>query len=49
MADSRMEHVEQIRERVQRNQYTVDASAVAAAIVERLMDGRPSGQERDQR
>ncbi len=37
MVDSRMEHVRKIRERVEREEYLVDAAAVAEAIIERLM------------
>jgi hypothetical protein len=44
MADPRMEHVNDIRDRVERQQYEVDASAVARAILARLLQSaeRPS-------
>ncbi len=35
-----MEQVKQIRERLERAQYEVDVSAVAEAIVARLLEGR---------
>ena len=37
--DPRMEHVNEIQGRVERSEYEVDASAVAAAIIERLLGG----------
>ena len=44
MANPRMEHVNDIRDRVERQQYEVDASAVARAILARLIQSaeRPS-------
>jgi hypothetical protein len=36
----RMEQVKEIRERVERAEYRVDATAVADAIVRRLLEGR---------
>jgi len=35
-----MIHVNEIRERVEREQYEVDAEAVAQALIERLLVGR---------
>jgi anti-sigma28 factor (negative regulator of flagellin synthesis) len=35
-----MEQVKEIRERVERAEYRVDATAVADAIVRRLLEGR---------
>ena len=35
-----MTKVEEIRARLERGTYTVDAAQVAAAIVERLLEGR---------
>ena len=40
MTDSRMSKMEEIRERLERDAYTVDAQKVADAIVARLMAGR---------
>ena len=40
MTDSRMSKLEEIRERLERDAYTVDAEKVADAIVARLMAGR---------
>lgn len=34
-----MNHLNEIRERIEREQYEVDASAVATAIVRRLLEG----------
>jgi len=39
-SQSRMTHVNEIRERVEHEQYEVDAQAVARALVERLFAGR---------
>jgi anti-sigma28 factor (negative regulator of flagellin synthesis) len=42
MLEARMEHVNGIRERIARDEYRVDAQAVAEAIVRRLLaDARP--------
>ena len=38
--DPRMEHVIDIRARVERSEYEVDASKVADAIIERLLQSR---------
>ena len=35
-----MDQLTEIRERLEREQYQVDATAVAAAIVRRLLEGR---------
>lgn len=40
MDAERMLKVQELRERVERAQYEVDAHATAAAIVERLLSGR---------
>jgi hypothetical protein len=40
MTDSRMSKMEEIRERLERDAYTVDAEKVADAIVARLLAGR---------
>ena len=40
MTDSRMSKMEEIRERLERDAYTVDAQKVADAIVARLLAGR---------
>jgi hypothetical protein len=40
MTDSRMSKMEEIRERLEREAYTVDAEKVADAIVARLLAGR---------
>ena len=40
MTDSRMSKMEEIRERLERDAYTVDAEKVADAIVARLQAGR---------
>ena len=40
MTDSRMSKMEEIRTRIERDQYTVDAEKVADAIVARLLAGR---------
>ena len=40
MTDSRMSKMEEIRERLERDAYTVDAAKVADAIVARLQAGR---------
>ena len=40
MTDSRMSKMEEIRERLERDAYTVDAAKVADAIVARLLAGR---------
>lgn len=40
MDDARMIQLQQIRERVAREAYQVDADAVATAILERLREGR---------
>ena len=40
MTDSRMSKMEEIRERLVRDAYTVDAEKVADAIVARLLAGR---------
>ena len=40
MTDSRMTKVEEIRSRIERDQYDVDAEKVADAIVARLLAGR---------
>ncbi len=40
MAESRMTHMHEIRERVEREQYKVDNHAVARALIERLLAGR---------
>lgn len=37
MVEPRMEHVNQIRERLAKDEYRVDVSAVAEAIVRRLL------------
>ena len=42
MTDSRMSKMEEIRERLVRDAYTVDAEKVADAIVARLLAGRSS-------
>jgi anti-sigma28 factor (negative regulator of flagellin synthesis) len=39
MLEARMEYVDQIRDRIARNEYRVDAEAVAEAIVRRLLAG----------
>lgn len=39
-AQSRMTNVNEIRERLEREQYQVDSQAVAQALVERLLAGR---------
>lgn len=40
MAESRMTHMHEIRERLEREQYKVDNHAVARALIERLLAGR---------
>jgi len=40
MTDSRMSKMEEIRSRIERDDYTVDAEKVADAIVARLLAGR---------
>ena len=40
MSDSRMSKMEDLRARIERDDYTVDATKVADAIVARLMAGR---------
>jgi hypothetical protein len=40
MDQPRMMQVQEIRERIERDDYHVDAGAVAAAILDRLCDGR---------
>jgi len=40
MTDSRMSKMEDLRTRIERDDYTVDASKVADAIVARLLAGR---------
>ena len=42
MTDSRMTKMEEIRSRIERDAYTVDADKVADAIVARLLAGRSS-------
>ena len=42
MTDSRMTKMEEIRSRIERDAYTVDAEKVADAIVARLLAGRSS-------
>jgi anti-sigma28 factor (negative regulator of flagellin synthesis) len=46
MMYSRMEHVKRIRERIEREEYTVDPVAVAEAIVERLLQVQALREER---
>jgi anti-sigma28 factor (negative regulator of flagellin synthesis) len=46
MDDRRMDHVNRIRERLARDEYRVDASAVAEAIVRRLLAAREDAAER---
>ena len=43
MTDSRMSKMEEIRSRIERDDYTVDAVLVADAIVARLLAGRSAG------
>ena len=45
MTDSRMTKMEEIRSRIERDAYTVDAEKVADAIVARLLAGRSSRDE----
>ena len=45
MTDSRMIKMEEIRTRIERDAYTVDAEKVADAIVARLLAGRSSRDE----
>lgn len=40
MDDERMKHLESLSERLKRCEYEIDSSAVAAAIVERLLATR---------
>jgi anti-sigma28 factor (negative regulator of flagellin synthesis) len=40
MTDSRMSKMEDLRARIERDEYSVDASKVADAIVARLLAGR---------
>jgi anti-sigma28 factor (negative regulator of flagellin synthesis) len=40
MDDSRKEHVERIHAQISQDGYQVDASAVADAILRRLLEGR---------
>ena len=40
MTDSRMSKMKELRERLERDAYTVDAEKVADAIVARLLAGR---------
>lgn len=40
MDRTRMEQVQEIRERLERDDYRIDADAVAEAIMKRLCDGR---------
>jgi len=40
MTDSRMTKMQELRERIERDAYTVDAEKVADAIVARLLAGR---------
>ena len=42
MTDSRMSKMEEIRSRLERDQYSVDAEKVADAIIARLLAGRSS-------
>ena len=42
MTDSRMSKMEEIRSRIERDQYDVDAEKVADAIIARLLAGRSS-------
>jgi anti-sigma-28 factor FlgM len=42
MTDSRMSKMEDLRARIERDDYTVDATKVADAIVARLLAGRSS-------
>ena len=42
-AESRMTDMNEIRERLKREQYEVDAKAVAQVLVERLLAGRTGG------
>lgn len=39
-AESRMTKMNEIRERLERDQYEIDAQAIAQALVERLLAGR---------
>ena len=45
MTDSRMSKMEELRTRIERDDYTVDAAKVADAIVARLMAGRSAKDE----
>jgi len=42
MTDSRMTKMEELRTRIERDQYDVDAEKVADAIIARLLAGRSS-------
>jgi anti-sigma28 factor (negative regulator of flagellin synthesis) len=49
MTDSRMSKMEELRARIERGDYTVDAEKVASAIVARLLAGRSAKDDRPAR
>ena len=49
MTDSRMSKMEDLRARIERDDYTVDADKVADAIVSRLLAGRSARNAVDER